>query len=454
LALSDPYFIRRLALFPITARIREDSRDQSLSLAGLDLQELARQYGTPLYLYDQATLDACVRDYREALAETYPGRWGITYAGKAYLCVAVAQWATQRGLMLDCTGAGELAIAAAAGVPPDKILVHGVNKNQTDLQAAIVQAGTLVLDNLSELEKLIYLLDSGRLVSPNLWIRLRPGLAVETHSYTQTGQDDSKFGINPAEIELAVQLCLANGLPLKGIHFHQGSHFHDPAPLGQAIDRSLDLIAELSDKLGWMAENICPGGGWGVPYHEDELPHPPVKQYVKFISERLVDGCRSRGLPLPHLQIEPGRSLVARAGVAVYHLETIKETAHRRWLLLDGGLADNPRPALYRASYSALPVLRPTRPLARAVSLAGPYCESGDVLIENLPMPEMEPGEFIAIPVSGAYQLSMGSNYNGARRPAVLWLSQGEAMLVQRRETLDDLVRRDFPLPDGWIPNP
>ena len=451
MALSNPYFKHRLKLFPITARIEEDSPDQCLSLGGLDLQELARQYGTPLYLYDQATLDACIKDYREALTETYPGRWGITYAGKAFLCIAAAQWAAQRGLWLDCTGAGELAIANTAGVPFDKILVHGVNKNLADLQAAIVQAGTLVLDNLSELIKLIDLLDSGGVDSPDLWLRLKPGLAVETHTYTQTGQDDSKFGMSLTEIEHAARLCLAKGLPLKGIHFHQGSHFHDPSPLGQAIDLALDLIAGLRNKLGWMAETICPGGGWGVPYHEDELPHPSVKHYVKFISERLAEGCRERGLSLPHLQLEPGRSLVARAGVAVYRLETIKETAHRRWLLLDGGLADNPRPALYRARYSALPILRPTRPLAGTASLAGPYCESSDVLIETLSMPEMEEGEFIAIPVSGAYQLSMGSNYNGARRPAVLWLSKGEATLIQRRETLDDLVRRDLTLPDGWI---
>jgi diaminopimelate decarboxylase len=248
---------------------------------------------------------------------------------------------------------------------------------------------------------------------------------VETHAYRQTGQDDSKFGMSYAEAVEAVTLCRNQGLPLDGVHFHQGSHFHDPEPIGPALDRILDLIHSLHRASGWMPAHLCPGGGWGIPYHEEDLPHPPIADYVRFIAEKLQQGCQQRG-----------RSLVARAGVALYRLGAIKRTLNRRWLLLDGGMADNIRPALYGAHYSALPVADPMRPATEASWLAGPYCESGDVLIEGLPMPDMQPGELVAVPASGAYHLMMASNYNGAFKPAVLWLKEGREQLIQHREQI------------------
>jgi diaminopimelate decarboxylase len=212
------------------------------------------------------------------------------------------------------------------------------------------------------------------------------------------------------------------------------------------LDTVLELIADLRDKLGWLPQVLCPGGGWGVPYHEDDLPHPSIDEYVRFISERLAAGCQRLGLPLPRLHLEPGRSLVGRAGVAIYRVGAVKHTAQRRWLLLDGGMADNSRPSLYGARYSALPVAEPQRPNISPAWLAGPYCESGDILIHDLPMPDVAEGELVVVPVSGAYQLNMGSNYNGARKPAVVWLRDGRAQLVQRRETVHDLTARDLPM--------
>ena len=209
------------------------------------------------------------------------------------------------------------------------------------------------------------------------------------------------------------------------------------------MDTALTLIETCHSSAGWLPQVVCPGGGWGVPYHEDELPHPGIREYVAFLSKRLVEGCQGRGLPLPLLQLEPGRSLIARAGVALYRVGAVKHTASRLWLLLDGGMADNPRPALYGARYTALPVSSPNRSCDNPAWLAGPFCESGDILIQDLLMPELKEGDLIAIPVSGAYQLSMSSNYNGARRPAVLWLTDGKAQLIQRREELEDLVNRD-----------
>ena len=432
---------KRLPLFPISTRVVDDR----LTIAGLSLDDLADKFGTPLYLYEQATLDASLDSYTGSLEKAYPGTSGITYAGKAYLSLAMAQWTQQRGLHLDCTGEGEIFLAYTSGVPRNHILVHGVNKSLYDLQAALSYAGTLVVDNLDELRQIFQMrMDYSSM--PDLWLRLRPGLSVQTHSYTQTGQEDSKFGFSPAELLEAVHICQLESLPLTGLHFHQGSHFHDPTPIGPALETALDLIEEASISLGWKPRVLSPGGGWSIPYHEDDLPHQPVENYVGYIAEKLIAGCKQRGLPLPHLQLEPGRSIVAKAGVAIYRVNCIKTTTNRRWLLLDGGLADNPRPALYRARYSALPTRSPDRPAIGPAWFGGPYCESGDILIEDLPMADIQPGERVAIPVSGAYQLSMGSNYNGARKPAVLWLSGGQALLIQRRENLDDLIRRDFRL--------
>jgi diaminopimelate decarboxylase len=437
---------QRLALFPATTAVRGEGSSGTLAIAGCDLKTLAEQYGTPLYVFDAATLDAAAQSYADALRAHYPAAAGITYAGKAFLNRAVARWAQQRGLWVDCTGVGEIAVAVAAGVPRAQLLVHGVNKSSEDLTAAVAHAGTIVVDNRSELQRLAVLVAGA--APPDIWLRVRPGVAVDTHAYRQTGQSDSKFGMDLQQTLDAVLFCQSRGLPLKGIHFHQGSHFHDPAPIGPALTTVLDLLEEVHGQSGWAPEVLSPGGGWGVPYHEDDLPHPPIAEYVAFVAQNLARGCTARGLPLPRLQLEPGRSIVARAGVAVYRVGAVKNTPNRRWLLLDGGMADNPRPALYGARYSALPVTSPNRPPAGRAWLAGPYCESGDVLIEDLPLPAIAEGELIAVPVSGAYHLAMGSNYNGARKPAVLWLRGGAAHVIQRRETLADLLLRDFELPE------
>ncbi len=431
---------RRLGLFPVGT----EADSGALHIGGCDVAALAAEFGTPLYLLDGATLDAAAADYRAALAAHYAASAGVTLAGKALLLGAVARWAGAQGLWLDCTGAGELAIAAAAGFPRAQTLVHGVNKSDEDLRAAVAQAAVIVVDNLSELRRLLPLLAGAPTGAPALWLRLRPGVAVDTHAHRQTGQSDSKFGMGPEELLEAARACMAAGAPLQGLHFHQGSHFHDVAPLGPAVNAALEIAATLQAELGWTPEVLCPGGGWGVAYHEDDLPHAPISSYVAHIAQAITTGCAARNLPLPRLQLEPGRSLVARAGVAVYRVGTVKQSGGgRRWLLVDGGMADNPRPALYGARYSALPVAHGGRALAGPASVGGPYCESGDVLIQGLPLPTMAEGELLALPASGAYHLSMASNYNGARRPAVLLLRAGKAQLVQRRETSADLLLRE-----------
>lgn len=427
----------RLSLFPESTRVRGDS----LFIAGHSLASLSAEFGTPLYIYDRLTLDLSVASYASALRTHYPGESRITYAGKAFLCTAIARWTQTHNLFVDCTGEGEISIALAGGVPREHILVHGVNKSQADLHAALRHAGTIVVDNLTELNKIRELLADNPPSIPNLWLRLLPGIAVSTHhAHTQTGQHDSKFGMTREELLNAARICTEHGLPLRGIHFHQGSNFRDPEPLLPAIDMALDIAKEIGLRDEW---DFCPGGGWGVAYHEDELPNPSIENYVSGVADAVIEGCRRRGLNLPKLHLEPGRSLVARAGVAVYRVGTIKQRGTKTWILTDGGMADNPRFALYGAKYSCVPVAGVGRERSAKVSIAGPYCESGDIVIEGLPMPRLEPGELIAIPVAGAYHLSMSSNYNGARKPAVLMVEEGRVDSIVRRETLDDLLMLD-----------
>lgn len=425
---------QRLQLFPHSVSLQQGQ----LYLGGLSLTALAEQFGTPLYVYDQAEMESAVSAYRSALQAFWPGEMRLTYAAKAYLDTHMAQWAASQNLWVDCAGQTELRLAAHAGLERPQILAHGVNKSRADLETALQLAGTLVIDNLAELEHLAAL---NPISLPDLWLRLQPGLAVETHVYTQTGQPGSKFGMSAAEILQASQFCQRKKWPLKGLHFHQGSQFHDPAPLAPAIEAALNLATQMPLPAEW---HFCPGGGWGVAYHEDDLPQPEVKSYVEYLARQTLAGLQKRSLPRPILQLEPGRSLVARAGVALYRVGTVKHSGGRAWALVDGGLADNPRPALYAARYSCLCANRAEAAWAGTYALGGPYCESGDVLIEAVDLPEVQEGDILAIPVSGAYQLSMGSNYNGALRPAVVWLQNGQARLAQRRQPIEALWERDI----------
>jgi diaminopimelate decarboxylase len=247
--------------------------------------------------------------------------------------------------------------------------------------------------------------------------------------------------MTPEEIVEAARICKYANLRIAGLHFHLGSNFRELAPLLIAIEMAIDLVNKIGLADPW---HFCPGGGWGAAYHEEELPIPDIEDYVRAISETVVKKCEDLRLPLPVLHLEPGRSLLSRAGVAIYRVGTIKRRNNRTWLVIDGGVADNPRHAFYGSRYTCLPVRGFEREIREEIHIAGPYCESGDVIIEDLAMQDIEEGELIAIPGSGAYHLSMSSNYNGAYRPAVVWLEKGIAKLIVRRETREDLTRRDL----------
>lgn len=438
-----------------------------LTLSGHRAVDLAGQFGTPLYVYNVETIRANIRRYREALA-TYPGSSRLTYASKAYLSVALARLMAAEGVGLDVASAGELFIARRGGADPAQMHLHGNNKSHRDLSEALqAGVGRMVVDNATELQ-LLATLAAERLQPVNIWLRVTPDITVETHHrYTVTGTADSKFGFPLQEVEVVagellikqqgsrgaevqgreenspLHPCIPASLHLRGLHLHLGSHFHDVEPVAEGVERLLDVAVRLRDRYGWEMQELCPGGGWGVPYHPGDPPMP-IEPFAKSLVAAIVEGCRRRSLPLPELVLEPGRSLVAQAGVALYTVGGRKVIPGvRTYVSIDGGLADNPRPALYQAKYTALLANRAGEAETETVAIAGPFCESGDVLIRSVDLPVAAPGDILAVPVAGAYQLSMSSNYNAALRPAVVFIEGEEVRLVQRRETFEDLVMRD-----------
>jgi diaminopimelate decarboxylase len=452
-------FLAKLSLFPPATIIDHKGH---LTLQGHRAIDLAAQFGTPLYVYDIATIRAQIQTYRQALA-TYPAPSRLTYASKAFLCPALARLMTTENVGLDVASAGELFIARRGGADPAQMHLHGNNKTRLDLSEALqAGVGRIVVDNAAELD-LLSQLAVERQQPVNIWLRITPDVAVETHHrYTVTGSADSKFGFPFEEAERVTQYLLekmkgrrgedartqrhdaSSPLRLIGLHLHLGSHFHDAEPVAEGVERLLDLAVRLRQAYGWEMQELCPGGGWGVPYHPSDPPMP-VGLFVTNLTAAIVEGCRRRNLPLPELVLEPGRSLVAQAGVALYTVGGRKVIPGvRTYVSIDGGLADNPRPALYQAKYTALLANRAGEAETEMVAVAGPFCESGDVLIQAVDLPVAVPGDVLAVPVAGAYQLSMSSNYNAALRPAVIFIEGEDVKLVQRREIFEDLVARDI----------
>ena len=437
-----------LPTFPDTAEVAPGGR---LHLAGLDAVTLAAEFGTPLYVYDEKTIRARCRAYHDALATHYPAPAKAAYAAKAFLCAAMAQLATEEDLGLDVVSGGELHVALRAGFPAARTHFHGNNKSPAELAFALeAGVGRIVVDNFYELEALAHLA-AGCGVVAAIWLRLSPGVDAHTHAYRKTGLLDSKFGFPLATgdaARAAQQALTSPHLALTGLHAHAGSQIFETAPFLQTVEALLDFAAE-TRRHGFELRELSPGGGLGVRYVESDPP-ATIESYVRAVSRAVVEGCKARGLSLPRLVLEPVRSIVGPAGVALYAVGARKEIPGlRTYLSVDGGMADNPRPALYGARYTAVLAnkanLRPTE----TVTVAGKFCESGDVLIRDLPLPCAEPGDLLAVPVSGAYNLSMSSNYNMSPRPAAVLARDGQARLIIRRETYDDLTRRDIPLWEG-----
>jgi diaminopimelate decarboxylase len=435
--------MQRIDLFPITTHIDPDGY---LWLGGCRADDLARQFGPPLYVFDEATLRDRCRRYKTALAAHYPGLSQVTYAGKAHLCLALAGLLAEEQLGLDVVSGGELYLARQAGFPLATVHFHGNNKSAAELEMALDWGvGRIVVDNHHELD-LLDALAARRGVQANIWLRLSPDVDVHTHAYRKTGLLDSKFGFPLATSDAASALCRAlispHLIPL-GLHTHLGSLVCEVEPFVQAVHAILDFTATIADQHGFVLRELSPGGGWGVPYNEDD-PVAPIERYVRAVSRAVAEGCAQRGLSLPTLILEPGRSIVAQAGVALYTVGSRKDIPGvRAYVSVDGGMADNIRPALYGSRYTVLVANKADAKPAEVVTVAGKYCESGDVLIRDIALPHTAPGDILAIPMAGAYNLPLASNYNLALRPAVVWVKDSHARLVQRRETYEDLVARD-----------
>ena len=429
-------------LFPFGTEVNKRG---NLSVGGNDITSLASQYGTPLYVYDEPTIRTMARQFVSEFTSRYPNT-KVAYASKAFLNISMAKIAEEENLELDVVSGGEIAVAAAAGFPTAKMHFHGNNKTPSELSES-VNSGveTIVVDGFQELDLLNEIARDQNVVQ-GIMLRLSPSIDAHTHGHTTTGILDVKFGfsIETGESTVAIRQALqSSNLDLKGIHFHLGSPIFELEPYSTAIDTVLDYLAQFVPE-GLNLREFSPGGGFAIGYTR-ESPPPPISAYAEVITSMLKNKCSDLNIDPPVLIIEPGRSIVGRAGVAVYTVGVIKEIPTvRTYVSLDGGMGDNIRPALYGSEYEAVIANKIIAEDEKIVTLAGKYCESGDLLVKDVLLPRIETGDIVAIPSSGAYCLAMSSNYNMNPRPAVVMVGNGQSRLVRKRETYKDLMALDL----------
>lgn len=432
-------------LTPVTTAVGPKG---GLEVGGCGLSDLARRYGTPLYVLDEATLRGNAQAYRKALASHYPGSALALYASKANSSLAITAVVAFEGLGLDAVSAGELLTAVQGGMPPERIVFHGNNKSLEELQLAADLGVTVVADNWSDLE----LLASLGLSQPvRLMLRFTPGIECHTHEYIRTGHLDSKFGFDPDQLEPVLRhLQGCSWALVSGLHAHIGSQIFELQPHRDLAAVMADAL-KLARELDHPVSDLNVGGGLGIRYVESDDP-PSIDEWVRTVAEAVACACQERGLDLPRLLCEPGRSLVATAGVTLYSVGSRKEIPGiRTYLSVDGGMSDNPRPITYQSLYTAVLADRPEAEASDTVTLAGKHCESGDVLLKDLALPPAQAGDVLAVFATGAYNASMASNYNRIPRPAAVMVHDGMAELVQRRELPEELLRYDV-LPERLRP--
>jgi diaminopimelate decarboxylase len=412
-----------------------------MEVGGCDLVQLAHQHGTPLYVYDEATVRQRSSEYIAAM-----GSGGqVLYSAKAFASPHFLRVVAEEGLGLDVVSAGELDLALRSGFPRDRLHFLGNNKSHEDLEAAYKAGATIVIDGSHEFDLLGDVVPEGKRVQ--VMLRISPGVKPDTLDHISTGQLDSKFGfsIESGAARKAVEEALRHPrLDLVGLHSHIGSQIFALGAYARAMAIMLDLLVQLRDELKFEPRKLGAGGGLGIAYtHDDDPPTP--RDFVETVRHALESGCASRGLKVPELVVEPGRSIAGPAGVAMYTVGSIKDIPGvRRYVAVDGGMGDNIRPKLYGARYEAVLASAPDRAPAGKVTIAGKYCESTDILITDIEMPELRSGDILCVPAAGAYCLAMASNYNGMPRPEVLMVRDGVARVMRRRETLDDLVAAEI----------
>jgi len=435
--------VPKLSLFPLTAEINSQGH---LCIGGCDVVDLARKFGTPLYLFDEYTLRHKCREFRAEFTKRYPDTL-VIYASKAFLNKALTLIFKEEGLGLDVVSGGELSIAHSANFPLDTVYFHGNNKTPEELELALNWGiGRVVVDNLYELELLNTLCKEKR-ANQGILLRLTPGVDPHTHEYTTTGTLDSKFGfpLTTGQAEEGVKRALsASNLNLLGFHFHLGSPIFETKPYELAIELILRFARAVKEKFGFQLSEFSSGGGFAVPYTLDSKV-PAIADYAQAITGKLNSLTSLLELGHPRLIIEPGRAIAGQAGVALYEVGAIKGIPGvRKYVCVDGGISDNIRPALYGAKYEALIANKALETEEELVTIAGKLCESGDILVRDTNLASVSSGDIIAIPVCGAYSIPMWSNYNALPKPAIAIVNQGEARLIRRRESYQDLMSLDI----------
>jgi diaminopimelate decarboxylase len=428
-----------------TSRVNDHGH---LEIGGLDTVELVEQYGTPLYVYDVALIRERAKSFRDTFARLNVNAQ-VAYASKAFSTVAMVQLVEEEGLSLDVVSGGELYTALQAGFPAERIHFHGNNKSYSELEMAIKHGvGCIVVDNFYELAILAEISMKHR-VKTSILLRVTPGIEAHTHDYILTGQEDSKFGfgLENGQADEAVEAVLqSNSLSLLGIHCHIGSQIFETTGFVLATKKIFAKFAEWKETHNFTPTVLNLGGGFGIRYTKEDDPIP-VSQYVEEIINEVKTYSNELDMEVPEIWIEPGRSLVGDAGTTLYSVGSRKEVPNiRNYVAVDGGMTDNIRPALYQAKYEAVLANRVNDQVEETVSIAGKCCESGDMLIWDIPLPKSNSNDLLAVFCTGAYGYSMANNYNRIPRPPVLFVENGEAQLVVKRESYEDIVRLDVPL--------
>ncbi len=434
--------LSKLSLFPLTSGVDGHGH---LYIGGCDTIELTKEFGTPLYVFDELTIRSKCQEFRSEFASRYSNVL-VAYASKAFLNRGLAIVLKEEGLGLDTVSGGELTLAQSMSFPKDKIYFHGNNKTVDELKLALDWGiGRIVVDSFYELELLDRLAQEMG-VSQSVLLRLSPGIDAHTHRHTTTGILDSKFGfpIATGQAEIAIaQAMSASNLNLIGLHYHLGSPVPETSPYAIAAEIVLHFAKEMETKYSFQLNEFSPGGGYAVPYTLDQ-PVPRIADYAETITGTLSSMIEKLGLTPPRLIIEPGRAIVAQAGIALYTVGAIKDIPGvRKYVCVDGGMGDNIRPALYEAKYEAVVANKINEKASVKVTVAGRYCESGDILTRDIALTPVSAGDIIAIPSSGAYTIPMSSNYNMITRPAIIMVKDGKADLIRKRENYQDLIRLD-----------
>lgn len=432
------------SLKPITTKINDDG---NLEIGGCDLVKLAEKYGTPLYVLDEATIRKICRDYKDAF-KGYP-KVNMMYASKALCSSATSALIASEGFGFDVVSSGEIFTVYKSGANMSKVLFNGNNKSYDELSLAIeLGVGRISVDNFFELSLLNEIAKSHKKIV-NILLRITPGIECHTHEYIQTGHLDSKFGFDLTQIDDAVELIVNDytNLKLHGLHAHIGSQIFEKSIYGDEIEILVKEIARLDEKFGLKLDEINIGGGLGVKYVEADYP-PSTYEVAEIVIKRLYECIEKYKIDAPTLFIEPGRSIISTSGVTLYTLGSSKQVPKgKTYFAVDGGMADNARPSMYQAEYDAQIANKPDYELAQTVTVAGRFCESGDILIKNIKLPEIEEGDILCVYNTGAYNYSMASNYNRVQKPAMVLVNNSQSDIIIKRESLEDLIAHDI-IPD------